>query len=92
MSAKNTAARPLPAGYRRELDKQQGAVLEAQAVLGCIITAIDDYSESSSEKLPLFSYALRVVAAHLEKVSTALYEEELTVAAAKPDEEEEDDD
>lgn len=90
MSAKNTAARPLPAGYRRELDKQQNAVLEAQAILGCVITAIDDYSESSSEELPLFSHALRVVVAHLEKVSTALYEEELTVAVAKPDEEDDD--
>lgn len=91
MSTKNTAAKPLPAGYRRELDRQQSAVLEAQAVLGCIITAIDDYSESSSEEMPLFTHALRVVAAHLEKVSTALYEEELTVAAAKPDEEDDDD-
>lgn len=91
MSAKNTAAKPLPAGYRRELDRQQSAVLEAQAVLGCVITAIDDYSESSSEKLPLFSYALQVVVAHLEKVSTALYEEELTVAAGKPDAEDDDD-
>lgn len=84
MSAESTSARPLPAGYRRELDKQQSAVLEAQAVLGCIITAIEDYSENSPEELPLFSHALRVVVAHLEKVSTALYEEELTVAAAAP--------
>ena len=87
MSAESTAARPLPAGYRRELDKQQSAVLEAQAVLGCIITAIEDYSENSSEEMPLFSHALRVVVAHLEKVSTALYEEELMVAAAAPDDE-----
>lgn len=90
MSAKSGNARLLPAGYRRELDKQQNAVLEAQAVLDCVITAIDDYSECSSEKLPLFSHALRVVVAHLEEVSTALYEEELTVAAAKPDEEDDD--
>lgn len=88
MSAESTPAKSaLPAGYRRELDKQQSAVLEAQAVFGCIITAIDDYSERASEDLPLFSHALRVVVAHLEKVSTALYEEELTVAAAMPDDE-----
>jgi hypothetical protein len=91
MSAENGAEEPLPAEYRRVLDKQQNAVMEAQATLGCIITAIEDYSESSSEKLPLFSFALRVVVAHLEKISTALYEEELTIAAAKPDEEDEED-
>lgn len=90
MSPGGTAAKDLPAGYRRELDKQQTAVLQAEAILGCIITAIDDYSERAPEDLPLFSHALRVVVAHLEKVSTALYEEELAVAAAKPDEEDDD--
>jgi hypothetical protein len=91
MSAESASAKkPLPAGYRRELDKQQSAVLEAQAVLSCIIMAIEDYSENSSEQLPLFSHALRMVVAHLEKVSTALYEEELTVAAAAPDDEDSD--
>lgn len=87
MNAESTPAKQLPAGYRRELDKLQTAVLEAEVTLDCIITAIDDYAETSSEKLPLFGHALRMVVAHLEEVSTALYEEELAVAAARGDEE-----
>lgn len=74
MSAEGTSARSLPAGYRRELDRQQSAVLEAQAVLGCIITAIDDYSERAPEDLPLFSHALRVVAEHVNDFETPGFE------------------
>lgn len=89
----NAGSRPiaaLPAEYRRELDKPQKAIVEAQAVLACVVTAIDDYCERSSRKVPLFGDALRVVLAQLESVVDALYEEELAAAAKKPDALEED--
>lgn len=89
----NAGSRPvaaLPAEYRPELDKPQKAIVEAQAVLACVVTAIDDYCERSSRKVPLFGDALRVVLAQLESVVDALYEEELAAAAEKPDALEED--
>lgn len=91
MSAGSRHVAALPAEYRRELDTLQKAIVEAQAVLTCVVTAIDDYCERSSRQVPLFGDALRVVVAQLESVVDALYEEELTAAAGKPDASEEDD-
>jgi hypothetical protein len=91
MNAGSGPAAALPVEYRRELDKQQKAIVEAQAVLSCVVTSIDDYCERSSRQVPLFGDALRVVLAQLESVVDALYEEELTVAASRPNVFEEDD-
>lgn len=91
MSAGSRLVAALPVEYRRELDKQQKAIVEAPAVLSCVVTAIDDYCERSSRQVPLFGDALRVVLAQLESVVDALYEEELTAAAGNPHVSEEDD-
>lgn len=84
MSARKEAAK-LPAGVRRELDRQQTAVYEAQAVVTCIMKAMEEHFSDWPRTIPLFNYALRLVIAQLEKIATALYSEELATASAMPD-------
>jgi hypothetical protein len=56
----------LPAGIRRELDRQQTAVYEAQAVVICIMTAMEAHFSDWPRTVPLFNYALQLVVAQLE--------------------------
>jgi hypothetical protein len=85
MSAAKKAAKALPAGLRRELDRQQTAVYEAQAVAICVMKAMEAHFPDWPRTVPLFNYALRRVVVQLETVAKALYSEELIAAAALPD-------
>lgn len=77
--------KPLPAGFRRELDKQQTAIYEAQAVAICIMKAMEEHFSGWPNTMPLFNFALRRVVAQLESVAKGLHDEELTAAVMLAD-------
>jgi hypothetical protein len=85
VSAAKKSPNTLPSGLRRELDRQQTAVYETQAVVICIVKAMEAHFSDWPRSVPLFNYALRRVVAQLESVATALYDEELMTAMSVPE-------
>lgn len=81
-ATKKTQPKPLPSAVLAELERQQRAVYEAQAVLQCVLAAMDEHFSDWPREVPLFNYALRPVVNLLGNVATALYEDEFTTAAA----------
>lgn len=79
---KRKPPKPLPSAVLDELERQQRAVYEAQAVLQCVLAAMDEHFSDWPREVPLFNYALRPVVNLLGNVATALYEDEFTAAAA----------
>lgn len=79
--SKKKRPRPLPSAVVRELEKQQRSIYEAQAVVHCVIAAMEERFSDWPRDVPLFNYALRPVVNLLGNVATALYEQEFTAAA-----------
>lgn len=77
--------KPISAAVFRELDKLQEAVYEAQAVLQCALTTLEEHEHLPQwpEQMPRVNLALRPVVGMLEAVATGLYEEEFTAAVAE---------
>jgi hypothetical protein len=79
---KKKQPKPLPSAVLDELERQQRAIHEAQALVQCVLTAIEEHFSDWPRGVPLFNYALRPVVNLLGSVATALYEEEFTAAVA----------
>lgn len=77
--------KPVSAAVFRELDKLQEAIYEAQAVVQCVLTTLEEHEclPPWPEQMPRVNLALRPVVSMLEAVATALYEEEFTAAVAE---------
>lgn len=77
--------KPISAAVFRELEKLQETVYEAQAMLQCVLTTLEEHEHLPRwpEQMPRVNLALRPVVTMLEAVATGLYEDEFTAAVAE---------